>query len=262
MHPSAAMQKIIERAYQTFQLYPLPQQFNICVPCCVSEDDARALRHTPLRELSAKVLQEWNFSAHLSQPNRDEVRYLVPRLLELLAQGECLSITEELNLKRVGEAHPESWKPEEFAILCDFSRQFICDLLSNEELNELSVWLVMFHFSGLSLAPLLDTAMATPGYWATVSLAWLLYTDRPEGKLRNAFVSGETSGEAIDRQINAWLIHSYNVLAERAAQAIEDSPSVPKSERTIYGIPQHSLVDESLCAMSDYQFLWSLPAGE
>lgn len=106
MQPSPAMQNIIAHAREIFHFYPAPQQFNICVPCCVSEEMAQALRQTPLRQLTVEMIYEWNSSARPFEQQNDEIRYLLPRLLELLAHGHSPAINEELCLKRIGAISP------------------------------------------------------------------------------------------------------------------------------------------------------------
>ncbi|POP43258.1 hypothetical protein CHU32_20940 [Superficieibacter electus] len=39
---------------------------------------------------------------------------------------------------------------------------------------------VMFYRGGLNIAPLLDAILSVPGYWATVSLAYFLYSQRDD----------------------------------------------------------------------------------
>lgn len=93
---------------EIFHFYPAPQQFNICVPCCVSEEMAQALRQTPLRQLTVEMIYEWNSSARPFEQQNDEIRYLLPRLLELLAHGHSPAINEELCLKRIGAISPDT----------------------------------------------------------------------------------------------------------------------------------------------------------
>lgn len=49
--PSEAMQALIKQAYKVFGRYSVPYQFDVCMPCCVTPAQERALRQTPLREL-------------------------------------------------------------------------------------------------------------------------------------------------------------------------------------------------------------------
>lgn len=116
----------------------------------------------------------------------------------------------------------------------------------------------MFHFAGLPITALLDEALNTPGYWAIVSLAYFLYIKRPNGELRNAFISRKPDGEVITQQINVWIAQSCHALAERAAAAIECSPSLTSGGHTELGY----LIDESLCALVDYQLLWTMDRNE
>ena len=120
----------------------------------------------------------------------------------------------------------------------------------------------MFHFAGLPITALLDEALNTGGYWSIASLAYFLYIKRPNGELRNAFISRKPDGEVITQQINAWITQSCHALAERAAAAIECSPSLPGGGHTEYSVDLSYLIDESLCALVDYQLLWTMDRNE
>ena len=258
MRPSEAMQDIIERAYQVFSRYPVPQQFDVCMPCCVSLEEERTLRQTPLRFLSREALYDYNSSAKSMQQDSSEIRYLLPRLLELIAQGEEPAISQELCLERVAKAAPENWPDNERDLLADYARQYIVDLLAEaERKTELALLgdaLVMFHLGRMDVTPLLDAALEQSGFWAIASLAFFLYMERSNGQVCNAFVS-RGKGQRLHQAINVWVDQSSGRLAERAAVAITEPPDslAMKYEQYYCGANLGYWIEESLCALHDYQ---------
>lgn len=258
MRPSETMQAIIERAYQVFSRYPVPQQFDVCLGCCVSIRDERVLRQTPLRHLMPEVLYEYNSSARSLQQDASEIRYLLPRLLEVIAQGEQPAISQELCLERVKNASPDNWLEAERELLADYARQYIADLLaeaeSKAELVLFSDALIMFHLGGMDVTPLLDVALAQPGFWAIASLAFFLFMERSNGEVCNASVS-RSKGKKLHQAVNVWIDQSSVRLAGRAAEAIDEPPDslAEKYEQYYCGANLGYWIEESLCALHDYQ---------
>src|SRR5689334_22591272 len=79
-----------------------PSPLDVCLNCCVSEKVERELREWPLAEITARHLYDYNTSAKgLVQPVK-EVKHLLPRMLELLSEGEQIHHSIELSLDRLG----------------------------------------------------------------------------------------------------------------------------------------------------------------
>ena len=252
MQPGTAMQAIIERAYQVFSRYPVPQQFDVCLGCCVSFEDERALRQTPLRHVSFELLNSYAHGAYPQTQSAAETRYLLPRLLEVIAHGDYPGISQEICLQRVGKAQPENWPQTEQQLLADFARQLVIDLLADADNTHrqhqpwLGEVLVMFYLAGQDVTPLLAAALAHSNDLGFARLAYWLYMERPNGELENAFVS-KSKGRLLNRQINDWIALSSQALAERAAQVIAQPPA---------GLDYW--LEESLCALHEERLLWTL----
>lgn len=251
MPPSGAMQDIIEQGYLLFRRYPVPSRFNVCCAYCFSEEQQQALRQTSIRAVPFDLLRDWNSSANPEAQDSNEIRYLLPRLLEFIAYREFPStIDETCCLRRVGETNINHWRPEEQAFMVRFAQQFIRDWVSVDDVVELNDMLQMFHFGGLKIVSLLDAMLEVPGYWATVSLAYLLYFQRDD-MIRDAFVDRDEDDESITQQIKVWATCVRRQLFKRAAQAIETPESLRQCSAT-YSAPVDSwMIDECLCAMHD-----------
>lgn len=108
MHPTPAMQALIEQIYHIFRRYPAPQQFVVCCEYCLSQQEQKALRNTSLRAIPYSLINAWNSSPGPDPQNSDEVRYFLPCLLEFVAQGQFDNIHEVFSLRRINLASKEN----------------------------------------------------------------------------------------------------------------------------------------------------------
>ena len=249
MQLSEAMDKIIERIYKIFDRYPVPQQFNLCMPCCVSPQEEKALRQTSLRELPFALLHTYVHGSIGQEINSSEIRYILPRLLEFIAHKEYPGISEEICLKRVGLSGIENWLPAEQAVLADFARQYLVDLLTEAQsagrLLRLDEVLIMFHMAGVDITPLLDAVLEQPGFWALASLAFMLHMKRTNGCLNNSFLNDkDANSDLLNQRINEWVKHSASQLSALAEQAIISPADLTEHDQRYW-------IEESLCALYD-----------
>ena len=263
MQPSQTMHAIIEQAYQTFSRYPVPQQFDVCLGCCVSIADERAMRQTPLRHWPWRLMHEYVGNAPAGAHHKSEIAYLLPRLLEVVAQGEYPGISQEICLRCIDKAAPQTWSQAEQQLLADYARQFVIDLLAQAEADAklalLDDTLIMFYLAGLDVVPLLDAALAQRGFWQIASLAFFLYMDRSNGEVDNAFVS-HAKGRALHQRINSWIEQHSRDLSASAAEAIAHPPGslAEKYEQYYCQMNLGYWIEESLCALHDQQLLWTV----
>lgn len=251
MPPSAAMQDIIEQGYHLFRRYPVPSRFNVCCAYCFSEEQQQALRQISIRAVPFDLLRDWNSSCNPEAQDSNEIRYLLPRLLEFIACKEFPSTVDEACcLRRVGETNIKRWRPEERAFMVRFAQQFMRDWVSVDDAVELDYMLQMFHFGGLKIAPLLDAILDVPGYWATVSLAYLLYFQRDD-MIRDAYVERDEDDESITHQIKAWATSVQRQLFERAALAMESPETLGQCSSMCSAQVDSWTIDECLRAMHD-----------
>src|ERR1700761_6105655 len=80
------MEEAVSLLYDTFARYPCPAVIKSC-PCGCTEPEATAhLVTVPLRELRFAELADYSFSAMTTQGSIDDFRYLLPRLLQGIAE--------------------------------------------------------------------------------------------------------------------------------------------------------------------------------
>lgn len=126
---SAPMREIIAAAYRVFGNYRLQSRLTVCMcNVCVSVEDELALRTTPLKEVSERLLMQYTDSAH--GYGGDEFLHFVPRYFELVAEGyEPSGAGLEVCFRRLGEAEcRQQLKPEEAALADSFFERLHHDL--------------------------------------------------------------------------------------------------------------------------------------
>jgi hypothetical protein len=84
------LRESLENLYSTFSGYKRGTPLTICrCGMCVSKEDEVALRTTPLRDISVRLIFEYRISCHDRKDAiaQQEQRFFLPRLLELIAEG-------------------------------------------------------------------------------------------------------------------------------------------------------------------------------
>jgi hypothetical protein len=85
---SLTLDAAIERLYDSFAAWPRSEQLDFCSHC-VLPDEAAALARTPLRDLGSELLKLFLFNAlSWTWGEPDDLWHYLPRILELLADGE------------------------------------------------------------------------------------------------------------------------------------------------------------------------------
>src|SRR5688572_9724812 len=98
----------IETAYRVFARYRLGGRIIVCgCSSCVSPQVEQELIRTPLNALPAPTLAEYTNSAHDWDGRvEDDLRYFLPRYLELIAIGEVPStVGLDICLRRLSNAN-------------------------------------------------------------------------------------------------------------------------------------------------------------
>lgn len=146
----------ISEAYQLFD-YPVKGRLSVCSECCISEERMQELMRTPVKNLSLSAIYDYLDAVHYDEEG-SEIKHFLPRILELLVQGEELSFDTELYLQRCHFNKP-CWSKEELDFLHRFSTAFFREILSTEpeQCNDTAEnYLAMFNLSGLNSEHLLE----------------------------------------------------------------------------------------------------------
>ncbi|MFS1523840.1 hypothetical protein ACL7TT_06950 [Microbulbifer sp. 2304DJ12-6] len=114
--PSSALQTAIENAYDTFARYPRSADISGC-PCCVLEEDHKALNSAPLGELTSSDLERFVHKAMTTWGGDDDFKHFLPRILELIATDMPLAHYSEVIAGKLVYAEWHRWpEPEQNAV--------------------------------------------------------------------------------------------------------------------------------------------------
>lgn len=203
----------VQNAYRVFaRRRPPAGPLNVCIGCCMAPKLEQEMRSLPLKQLSARHFYEYADGAmgDLVQP-ATEIKYLLPRWLELLAEGHELRHSLEITLDRVGRCPEDSFTEAERKVLDDFMLAYFDAHMTGQACKE-GQWyraddpiglLLMADYAGLEVQPLLTrwTEMEHPQ--STLAFVHAVYWDYlPTGDISSAFAGERTAFRAL---MHEWL---------------------------------------------------------
>lgn len=199
------MQQLVDDAWRVMD-GPVPSSHQACTACCMTPENDALFFRTPRRALPVTFFDDW-YSAAFSAPAAPELRrYLLPRVLELMAQGVSLGLGTELMLYRFDTGVPDLWSPAEQEVIARFVRLFLdLQAVPDSPWGCLDDVLCMFALAGHDMEPLLaqvrawpDAALVTKLHadWCRSGGLWLWHT---------AFWNSKRPGVAeAEAQVMAW----------------------------------------------------------
>jgi hypothetical protein len=105
----------LDTLYEVFSRYPFRRNMPCCIPHCLDQADLDIMGAMPLRALSATLMQPFASNLNTTCGERDDFKFVLPRLLELSCDFEfiwpsCDLVfswlrTEELNTWPADEQH-------------------------------------------------------------------------------------------------------------------------------------------------------------
>mgnify|MGYP001764925584 CR=1 FL=1 len=229
-HPE--LDAAVQNLYTVFARYPAPTfPLDVCLGCCVDPKVERELRELPLRSLTAHHFYEYNDSAKGQVQPVGEVKYLLPRLLELLAQGADLHHSTELYLDRLGRCDPQAFTPIERDAIDRFAIAHFRAGLGQWPIDSSSLFmgenafsiLLMWEIGGVDVSPLLVHWLSCDSETATLHYIDASHWDfwKSGGCFSNAFA--DERGSLKDR-LRDWMTDSGNrrVFAQRILALVEN----------------------------------------
>ena len=217
LEPLPAMVPAVEKAYAVFSRYRAPGHLlDVCTHCCMDAALEKDMRRLPLRQLAAMHFYQYNTSAKSEVQPADEIKYFLPRMLELLSQGAELHYSTELYLDRVGRCEPGAFSVQERAAIDAFALAFFSKGLDRHHWqahaqapdpfigsNAFDI-LLMFDLGGIALEPLLAHWLKARGSGATLHYVDASYWDFwKTQEIENAFAADRP---AFRRTMKSWLL--------------------------------------------------------
>ncbi|MEL7258667.1 MAG: hypothetical protein AAFN80_12615 [Pseudomonadota bacterium] len=161
--PDHPLYEVIEEAYRVFN-YPTPTEIGVCQGCCMCRKIEKDFFNPPIRELPLHYLQDWYFAASDIPLSKRIWGYLLPRILEVLANGEDLSMVAlEVSVNRFPTGDKTQWTGAEWAVIDNFQRKYLDHFIAESQTGDyLDDVLCMFAEAGWPLDDLLDQVWAAP----------------------------------------------------------------------------------------------------
>ncbi len=139
------LHKLIAEAYQLFSNYQLGEQMAVCTYCCLSEKAEKNLKTMRLNELDSYTIYQYLDSAICGNEILliNQIRYLLPRILELFIDGEYIRHSEEIILDKLHCDNP-IWLTNEIDFLQRFAMTYFQYCLHSKEIEGLIEVVIMF----------------------------------------------------------------------------------------------------------------------
>lgn len=211
MTAATPLETATQAVYQAFSRYEAPHGLlDVCTSCCMDAELEREMRHLPLRQLTREHFYQYNDSAKSEVQPADEIKYYLPRMLELLAQGARLHQSTEIYLDRLGRCEAGAYSSDERAALLGYAQAFFAQGLAQWEPDEEGLFqaenafsiLLMWDYAGVPLQPLLDDWLADDREASTLNFVDSYYWDywMNGGTISNSFAEAP-----FQAAMQAWL---------------------------------------------------------
>jgi hypothetical protein len=179
------LDRIIAEAWRVFDL-PAPQRTGVCEHCCMDPKVEREILKKSARDLTLRDIQSWHDAVTIETFGFAQMGWLLPRIMELLADGEEVDrIGEEISLARLAAAgFPSEWSKERTDVVERFCLALLAQRIE-QNYSDLDALLCMFSRAGLDLAPFIDHLDST----ADEKLADLLHANWSQKNVRGEDIS-------------------------------------------------------------------------
>lgn len=161
---------LIPKAYRVFK--QAPTEHGVC-ECCMCPKIRKDFFSHGQENLPLSYIEDWFFAAADIPLDKSSWRFVLPRILEVLASGEEPSSTGiEVSLSRFETGNPYNWSNEEWAVLDEFQKLFLtqANLWPDECLDDI---LCMFATAGWQAEDLFSQVLE----WPTDKLVKQLWKD-------------------------------------------------------------------------------------
>lgn len=231
----------IEALYSVFARYPLPAESAYSRHTAISEDDVRAIRAKPLRDLLGTELSKFSMKALTTWGDENEFRHYLPRMLELVVREPNWTDIPTL-LGKLSTAEWRAWPAGEQSAIENYVTALMASALRGDVHVSFANVALGASNAGILLEDLTDLLRATPGTEPMVHLAYLIVLERNElvrsgtvgrrwsDETRRALSALISSSETRERLEEAFVQLSDPAQADTVSNALgilEMMPGVP-----------------------------------
>ena len=213
--------ELIQEAYRVFK--QSPTEHGVC-ECCMYPEIRKDFFNHGQADIPLSYINDWFFAAADIPLNKDKWRFVLPRILEVLASGEepSSSIGIEVSLSRFATGDKKNWSEQEWAILDKFQRLFFThfETVYDDCLDDI---VCMFSIGGWSTESLFDQLYKLPieklvnylwrdwcsypnpniwitPFWDNESIPWQFYTsDKLLDKITEYALNSKTPPELSEK---------------------------------------------------------------
>jgi hypothetical protein len=238
----AAMCAALERLYKVFKPYSAPKYpLDVCTHCCMDAAMELEMRRLPLRQLTTAHFYQYNDSAKSDPQPVDEIKYLLPRMLELLAAGSEIHHSTALQLSRLGNCESGAFLPAEYSAIDAFALAYFANGLGQHPWQSAGRYavddtfdaLLMFDIGGVDLLPLLDNWLKDDSTAATLHYVSSGFYDFWQSQcVQDAFATDRPQFQEV---LKTWLTDESNRRVFAARILNLDMSAIDQSTICYYG---------------------------
>jgi hypothetical protein len=217
--PVPTLKHAVDRLYAVFSGYRAPSHYlDVCLMCCMDEELEKEMRQLPLRQISAGHFYAYNNTAKSELQPADELKYLLPRMLELLGDGADMHHSLEIYLERLGNCETGAFSAEEYTAIEAFALACFAERLSRHRWQSgeghagdvAFEFLLMFDIGGIDLRPLLDYWLKDESTSATLHYVNAGFYDFWQAQcIKNAFAEDRPAFQEV---MMTWLMEESHRL--------------------------------------------------
>jgi predicted nucleotidyltransferase len=161
----AALRAAIERLYETFARYGLPETVEGC-ECCVEPEDHARIHSRPLRMLTEDDLGKYARKAMTTWGSVEDFKHFLPRLLELAAyKGDVHYTHAEILFSKLTYGEWHTWPSEEQTVVREYFHALWRRVL---DLRAFSHWYVLFPWTAYDCICAIAQAEEDVGWYLSV----------------------------------------------------------------------------------------------
>lgn len=202
----------VEMIYRTFAHYQAPiKPLDLCLLDGTETELSCEMRTLPLHQLSQRHFNEYSYYSYQGKTqSADDIKYYLPRMLDLLAQGAECQHNIDTYLERLGNCDAYAFTPQEKVALRRYARSFFSHGLAQWGTRQCSLFqgeyaftiLRMWDCAGIPIQPLLDDWLSNPSEAATLSFVDAYYWEYWKNNYKITLANHK---EPFRKTMHAWL---------------------------------------------------------